>query len=409
MKKLLILSNNYTSDKVAGIAIRFMEIAKALSKDLDVTLALSKSDGYSSNDFEIAGFKTDNDILGLLKRHDVALTRGLDIVGSKKLSNSGIPMIFDLLCPFFFEGLESEKNDQKAFNASLKDNRALIEKLAKRGDFFICANEEQRDFWLANLYQCGRIDHKTYNADPSLKNLIDIVPFGLEPASPVHSKKALKGTVPGIKETDKVIIWFGGLWDWLDPLSVIEAVKNISRKRNDIKLVFVGGKHPNPSTKPHEMLKKTIDAAAASGLNNKTIFFIDWVAYNERANYLLESDIGIITHNDNLETRFSWRTRVLDYFWTDLPTILTKGDPMSRVIEKNGLGKTVNYNDPKDIENAILEICDHPAVSEKIRSSINSFKERLSWNTVVAPIVNFCKDPKRTSQSPNFIERMMGK
>ena len=46
------------------------------------------------------------------------------------------------------------------------------------GDAFVCASERQRDLWLGALLALGRIDPDAYAADPSLRSLIDVVPFG---------------------------------------------------------------------------------------------------------------------------------------------------------------------------------------------------------------------------------------
>jgi glycosyltransferase involved in cell wall biosynthesis len=415
MKKLLILSGSYSSNKVAGIAIRFIEIAKALSKKLDITLALSNTENFSLPGINVAPYKNANELISLMKNHDILLTRGmsvgknLNILDDPRLNRIDMPMIFDLLCPFFFEGMESEKDDPKAFADSMKKDLSFIRHLAKRGDFFICANEEQRCLWLAILFQQGRITHELYNTDPSLRNLLDIVPFGLQSDKATHTNNVLKGVIPGINKTDKVVIWFGGIWEWLDPLSVVAAIKNISKKRKDVKLVFVGGKHPDPSVRAHQMAIKTMDAVKNSGLLNTAIFFIDWVPYNERANYLLESDIGIITHNENLETLFSWRTRVLDHLWAGLPTIITKGDPMGRIIENNELGITVKYHDPDDIEASILGLIDDENRYNAVKNNIAKFRSSLEWGNVVKPILRFCKNPVRTSEQPGVFSKLFGR
>ena len=36
-----------------------------------------------------------------------------------------------------------------------------------QGDFFICASEAQRDFWIGTLHSRGRINPRTYAADPT--------------------------------------------------------------------------------------------------------------------------------------------------------------------------------------------------------------------------------------------------
>jgi glycosyltransferase involved in cell wall biosynthesis len=406
VKKILILNNNYFGDRLAGISIRFYEIARALSGDFQVTLALSNIDEYKaqrSAGFSIESFKTESDIVNLMKRHDAVFTRGLNIINSKKLSRYDIPMIFDLLCPFFFENLEADKDSPGNFNSSLKENIDLINRLASRGDFFVCANENQRSFWLSALYKQKRITVDIYRQDPSLNDLIDIVPFGLPTEKPFHSKNALKGAVKGIGANDKVVTWFGGLWDWLDPISPISAMESLCKKRNDIKLVFIGIKHPDPRSKPHDIYAKVMEKAGSSGLLNKNIFFIDWVPYETRANYLLESDIGIITHRETLETKFSWRTRVLDYIWAGLPIVMTKGDPMSAIVENKSLGMTVDYNDPSSIEKAILKIIDDEGFRQKTKDNLARMSKEYEWKNVVKPIANFCKDPVRTSGTRSFL------
>ena len=98
--------------------------------------------------------------------------------------------------------------------------------------------------------------------------------------------------MPAIKEDDLVVLWGGGIWNWLDPITVIKAMWEITRHRKDIKLVFSGIKHPDP--KLPEM-KKCIDAINLSkelDLYGKFVFFNEWTPYEIRQNFLLESNAG---------------------------------------------------------------------------------------------------------------------
>ncbi len=47
------------------------------------------------------------------------------------------------------------------------------------------------------------------------------------------------------------------------------------------------------------------------------------------------------THLHHVETDYSFRTRILDYFWASLPTVSTTGDALADLIERRGLGLTV--------------------------------------------------------------------
>ena len=47
------------------------------------------------------------------------------------------------------------------------------------GSSFVCASETQRDYWLGRLEAAGRLTLEAYSADPSLRALIEVVPFGV--------------------------------------------------------------------------------------------------------------------------------------------------------------------------------------------------------------------------------------
>jgi len=129
-------------------------------------------------------------------------------------------------------------------------------------------------------------------------------------------------------------------------------------------------------------------------LSGENIFFnFGWVDYEERQNYLLESDIGIITHPMHIETRFSFRTRILDYLWTGLPIISTKGDSLSDMIDKEGLGLTVMEDSPEELADAILRLAGDKEYYQKCVRNINAVSRDYSWDKVCRPIITFCKDP----------------
>ena len=148
----------------------------------------------------------------------------------------------------------------------------------------------------------------TYRQDPSLRKLIDIVPFGLSSDRPAAASPVIKNKLPGITISDKLIVWSGGLWDWLDPLTLIKAMGLLEKTHPDIKLFFFGTQHPNSLVSGMKMPKTAMDLSCALGLYNKTIFFGDWVPYDQRGAYLAEADLSIVTHLAHIETHFSFRT-----------------------------------------------------------------------------------------------------
>jgi glycosyltransferase involved in cell wall biosynthesis len=264
----------------------------------------------------------------------------------------------------------------------------------RTGDFFICASERQRDWWLGLLEASGRVNPATYQADPTLRGLVDVVPYGLPEDVPVATRKMIKGVWPGIVPADKVVLWGGGLWPWLDPLTAIQAIGQLATRRAEIKLIFPGTRHPNPDvTAMPTLLDEAKALAAHLHLLNRTVFFGDWVAYTDWPNVLLESDVALTLHKESVETRLAFRSRVLDYVWAGLPTVATQGDATSDLIAAFGLGIQVRANDAAQVADAIVRLVDEP----RDEAAFAHARTQLNWEAAAAPLIAFCRSPHRAA------------
>jgi glycosyltransferase involved in cell wall biosynthesis len=202
----------------------------------------------------------------------------------------------------------------------------------------------------------------------------------------------LKGKHPKIKISDKVILWSGGLWDWLDPLSLIRAVALLVPQHPEIKLFFMGKSHPNPVVSGMSMPEQARKLSEESGLLDKNIFFGEWIPYLERGRYLAESDLAVISHPDHIETHFSFRTRVLDCIWAGLPIISAQGDTLAEWISNNNIGLVVKPKDVNAMASAILNLLNSKG-KPSINQSFEGLRKRLQWDIVAEPLIKFCFNP----------------
>jgi glycosyltransferase involved in cell wall biosynthesis len=241
----------------------------------------------------------------------------------------------------------------------------------------------------------GRVNPATYDADPSLDSLIDVVPFGISDEPPVQARRAIKGAMPGVGVDDTVILWGGGVYNWFDPLTLIRAVDRLRHRRPDVRLVFLGMRHPNPLIPEMRMAGAARELAAELDLvGTHVIFNEEWVAYDQRQDYLLDADIGVSTHLHHVETDYSFRTRVLDYLWASLPIVSTTGDSMAELIERRGLGLTVAPGDVAALEEALFRLLDDQPLAARCRDNIAAVIPDLRWSKVLEPVVAFCADPR---------------
>jgi glycosyltransferase involved in cell wall biosynthesis len=399
---------------MAGPGIRYRQFALQLADRFEVTLVIPNEPEEDlpgvrllrAREYGFARFRQ------LARSQDVVVAQQLTIATMQSLARSGIPTVYDLYDPLLFESLAyhaGRSGHGTSSGASLARAALLKQVVAlQTASAFICASERQRDLWLGVLSALGRIDLDVYRRDPSLRKLVRIVPFGVEAEPPHAENPVLKGVVPGIAEGDRVLLWGGGIWNWLDPLTPIRAVAQLSRQLPNIRLFFLGIRHPSPRVPEMEMARRALELAQELGVLGKAVHFnFDWTPYQRRAGFLLESDIGVSAQFDNVESRFAFRTRILDYFWAGLPTIATRGDTLGDLVGERGLGRAVAPESADDWVAAIEALFGDEAEYAAARERTEQTREEFRWPRVIEPLARLLAEPLDESRFPPAIAPTM--
>jgi GT2 family glycosyltransferase/glycosyltransferase involved in cell wall biosynthesis len=397
--RIVVATGDTLSPTMAGPAIRAWEIARALAPEHEVKLvSTTEASGLTDPDLEIS--KVGAPELAILESWcDILIFQGYLMEEYPFLKYSNKVMVVDVYDPFHLEQLEQARDLTRKHRRQvvLGATRVLNDQLA-RGDLFMCASEKQRDFWLGQLSGMGRINPLTYDAGETLRGLVTVVPFGVADAPPRHTRPVLKGVVPGIGPNDKVILWGGGVYNWLDPITLIRAIDKLRSRVDDVRLFFLGLRHPNPNVPEMRMAAETRRLAEDLGLVGTHVFFNEgWVEYAQRQDYLLESDVGVSTHLEHIETEFSFRTRILDYLWASLPVVATSGDSLAELIETRDLGLTVTAGDVDGLEAALHRVLTDDAFNARCRENAIAVASEMRWSNVLAPLVEFCQEPHRAA------------
>lgn len=398
--KLLIVSNDVIDRVMAGPGMRYVEMARALAPDLQVTVAVPKATDLEVPGIRLAPYQPQDAeaLKELAAGSDVILISSFILEKFPFLNRSTAPLVVDLYDPFILENLHYYSDEPAAEQRSLNDQAVgILNRLIQAGDFFICASERQRDFWLGVLAANGRVNPDAFEDDPSLRKLIDVVGIGFPDREP-QSKPMLRGRHPAISQDARIVLWGGGIWDWLDPITLIEAWPAVLSEIPDARLVFLGTKHPNPLVPRHKIAALAEERAEGIGERDRTILFFEWLAYEDREALLCEADVGVTLHPQHIETRFSIRTRVLDYFWAHLPVLVNEGDVASDWVREYGLGEVVPSLDRQATEKALVSLL---ATSKDSRAAaFEALRAEFSWNHVVKPLREYCKaSPKRGRRS----------
>lgn len=415
-KRVLFVTLEPISARMAGPAIRALELAKQLSDEFEVTIFSPhpnpeplSSETLGAVDL-VAGVGK-RDLSELAADADILVIQANVLKPYPFLAQLNKYLVVDLYDPYLFTIQVQYETDAASASSSYRLMHQVLEKHMTAADFSICASERQRDYWIGRYCALGRMDPRMYKSDPTLRKLIDVVPFGLPAKEARATGPGVRGIIPQIGASDPVLIWGGGIWDWFDPLTVIEAVAELAGTIPNIRLVFMGTRSPNRQVPLMKMAVNAESLADSLGILNTNVFFPErWVSYEERVNYLLDADVAISAHFDLPETRYSFRTRILDYFWCHLPIITTGGDSLSDLIEKAGAGLTMPYRNVESWKAAILKMFGDNEFRRRCRNGSAWLAEGFTWDKVVEPLKQYCRNPHTLPKHhrvtmPSLIER----
>jgi hypothetical protein len=168
----------------------------------------------------------------------------------------------------------------------------------------------------------------------------------------------------------------------------------------------MGTRHPNPLVAPMRIVEESRALARELGVLDRQVFFNDWVPYDQRARYLLEADLGVSTHLEHLETHFSFRTRMLDYVWSGLPIVCTRGDVFADLVDARGLGIAVPPGDAGALASAIATMLDDAERRRHAAEQLRRLADDLRWDHVVAPLRDFCGRPRPAADHASRLDAL---
>jgi glycosyltransferase involved in cell wall biosynthesis len=402
--RILLVYDDRVGQRMGGVGIRATELGKVLRAHGEVTLAVAEAGGQLDGIPQVEFDPHDPRALAPhLDRADVVLARPQWPLAMRMIRRSGARLIFDLYDPDTFATIEhyAERSPRRRrLMAAFSVDR--LAKALRIGHHFICASGRQLDFHLGAMLAEGLISPAAYERDPCFRSVIDVVPFGLPPDPPGRTAgPAISDRFPGVGPDDEIVLWNGGIWDWLDAPTAILGVAALTESRPQVKLVFMGGS----SERFHRAEAEARSIAGQLGILDRVVFFNDgWVPYEQRADWLLDADAAVSTHRAQIETRLAFRTRLLDCFWAGLPPVCTGGDELAGRIERDGIGVTVPEDDPEAVASGLATVLKRgkDAYSDGLRLAA----EEYAWPAVAEPLVRFVTS---SSAAPHLGSQRLGR
>ncbi len=386
-KRCLIISQGPVPSpehtKVEGGGLRCWGLAKGLYANGITEVTVAYHDSYKKEPFtsEYEGIELvtwDNETVGqLLQNYDtiiVSYCMGDLSVAVADTINPHQQLILDCYVPIYVEVSARDSDDPDREYAAFHQDVGNWGHVLKRGDLFLCSSEAQKNYYKGVLSALGRINPITYH-----DQMIHVVPYGIYRDQAHASAKPISKLLT--KKESKKILWFGGIYPWFDLRTLVDSIKLLNESV-EATLVIVGARNPfntHPDfVRKYDELMQYIESSQAG----EYIKVQDWIKFEDRADWYLDSDVVVVVNQEGPENELAWRTRLVDFMWADLPIITNGGDPLGETLITWGAAVRFNGLTPKQMSTDLSSLLKDEKTTTSLKANLAKLKKEFYWDTV---------------------------
>ena len=387
--KILMLVYGRLGEHVSGPQIRGMALARELASNHEVTVAIGDGSGVGPAGIRVVDSRRQT-VAREAWRHDAFYAPDIPPYVLALRSLRSLLTVSDQYDPV---ELEMALHEGRRRKQGMRAARAARKLQLSYADAVVCANDAQREMLLAELEGVRR-----RIGEPA----VGVVPFGL-PAAPERSRRRpLRERFPQITDSDRVVLWWGSVWRWLDAETAMRAVADLESTR----LVITAGPPPSANADLLSAADEAREAARALGLlGDKVLFLDEWIPYEDRHHYLMDADVGITLHRGTAEAAVAARSRYLDYLWAGLPCVLAGGDEMAESFRRIGFAELVPPQDTRAVVAALERVLGDERTVERRRAAGARLAATLGWDTAAAALASLldaAPPPRRLSPAASL-------
>lgn len=283
----------------------------------------------------------------------------------------GLVMVADQYDPHELELATLEAGTTR--RRALQTRRAVRELQLRYADVVLCAARAQRE----ELLRVAAALPGAPEVDPI------VLPFGIPQPPPARDRHPLRDRFPQLSPADTVVLWWGSVWRWLDAELAVRAFARLRGQREDLKLVISAGAPSGGDGARFDAAANARALAAELGVLDRTVLFLDeWVAFEERFDYLRDADLGLTLHRDAREAGLAARARYMDYLAAGLPCVLSRGDETAEEFAAAGFATLVDSPDPGLLASTLVSLADDRDALARAREHGLTLAETRGWDAV---------------------------
>jgi glycosyltransferase involved in cell wall biosynthesis len=279
-----------------------------------------------------------------------------------------VPTVLDFHGPHLLER-EIQGYSTRAANVQEKLNAI------RKADFFTCAGDRQRLYFLSWLIAAGI---------EVTDDIIASIPVSLSPELPRHEWS----------DGEPTFVYGGVFLPWQDPTAGLQTLIQVMEARGRGVLKFFGGRHPGyadliGNLERFEVLERELEGSPR-------VQCMGFVSHDELIEAYRRAHLALDVMARNPERELAFTTRTVEYLWCGLPVIYHDYAELSDLIREYQAGWVVDPGDRVTIRQAIEEALDCPEeVRRRGENAQRLVRERLTWDKTVEPLDAFCRNPEQ--------------
>ena len=168
-------------------------------------------------------------------------------------------------------------------------------------------------------------------------------------------------------------IYTGGITRLRGAMKILGAIKLATKEKTDLKVLFIG------SYFPPELKSEMLGFIRSNNLENN-IELHDSVPYLEVDDYYSRSKIGLGIFLPIPTHRIILQIKIFEYFNYGLPIIGSNFGHISRYIQENKAGLTVNPESEAEIAQAIISLINNKDLYDELSSNALKASEKYRWH-----------------------------
>jgi len=244
---------------------------------------------------------------------------------------------------------------------------ARLPVVAARAHAVLVAGAAQHDWWRA-----------VFQRRPAVPILE--VPFGIQE----HDPPKESAEIIGVPSDWSVVLWWGGVWPWLDLDTLLAARARLGRV--PVSIVVPTATRPGGTLAQFTATDLNRMAARYALSAPEVVPLEHWAPYDERYLTLNRAAVMAFLHQAKPESELSFRTRAMDALWSATPMLLSAGGEVARLADALGWGEVVRPGNPAAVSDALKRLL-QTEKHDRCRAAILEHRDHWRWSRVAGPLV----------------------